>query len=477
MLGLRQSLVTTGKVGGGLIKTDIGEIGGYQDGGAILLLSADLSSNQSIAYTVLNPTHLTQITVGGIRSYAATWEQCRDFAHEQSFVFKKETDENVKIVGACEYTGQTGTSDPRFKIYPKLYLNTETELSQFPLVGNTEEILTTQAPLVINLYPNNPNTYLLREWWELEYLQNPEKYPTIKFIWGPRLSETSTHAYIFSVEDGYEYITSVNERHSFLLFRSYTYNTFIQTEQIPESSNNASVPTVSRGKAQFSPTASPLFNNAIYGFNNVTVNPYELGKFPIELEVICDYNAQGIYNIPPPFDKFKTVTSLQGFKNFDSTQAPGVTITANLIYADRTLVNGSPDDPTSWYVYQNQTLEFVFDYWGTQTTAFKQEVIQPFQQNSPGKIRYTFRFLLDMRDKPGFETGRDASIVGPISIYDFRFKFPNYKESNPISYTKYIAGYRNLFIINKNIETFNVAAQNNNLLLNRLVQILQGAAI
>jgi len=472
MLGLRQSLVTTGKVGGGLIKTDIGDAGSLQDGGTLLLQSPKFGNTQSVAYTVME--YPIQLTVGGIRSYLGTWEQCKDFAHAQSFISKKSTDQTAKFVGACEYTGQTGTSDPRFKIYPKLYLDSESP--QFPLLGFQEEIPTTQAPIIVNIYPNNLHTHLLRLWWETYYLQNPEKYPSIRYIWGPRVSETSDLAYIFCVEDGNEYLDSVTARHSFLLFRSYTYNTFVTTETVPEGSPNASVPKVANGKAYT--TATNQFETAIYGFNNAVVNPIELKKFPVELEVICDFNnTVGIFNIPAPFDKFKTVTDNQGRKNFDGTQAPGVTIKVSLIYADRTLIYGTLDDPLSYYVYPDLNLQFTYNYWGSTPVAFTQQTIQVPNGSIPGKIKYTFRFLLDMSTLPGFESGRSAAIIGPISLYDFKFKFPNYKESNPITYSKYIAGQRYLYLINKPSDTFAAEVQTNTLLLNRFLSILQGNSI
>lgn len=489
MLGLRQSLVTTGKVGTALVKTDIGNTGDIMDGGAVLLLSPEIAggaANKSIAYTVIESP--MQITVGGITSYTATWEQCRDHAHSLTIPYKKATDENVVFVGNNQYNGGTTYSidnfDPRFKIYPQLYLsysNTIYAGDSIPTIGNqtVASINPASGGLVYQVkFPNNEYTHLIREWWELYYKPNPSKYP-IKFIWGPRLSDTSNFAYVFCVVDGNEYVVPITEKHSFLLFRSFTFNTYVQTEIVPQQSERASVPAVSYGKAQTAGgNSTPAGTSSVYGFHSI---PQELKKFPVELEVICDYNASiGIYNIPVPFDKFKTTTSQQGFKNFDINQPPGIVITATLLYRN------TSDSGTSFGNYvliPKVTLTHTSYYYGGagNNAAFLQQIIKLPVGQTPGQIKYTFRFLLDMSSLPGFESHRSPEIIGPISLFDFRFKFPNYKESIPINYEKYIetlgGGTRNLYLINKTQTDFIAAVSTNTTLGSRYYNILMGYTI
>jgi hypothetical protein len=485
MLGLRQSLVTSGKVGGGLVKTDIGSLGDPMDGGAILLLSPQIGdTGKSIAYTVIPSPQL--ITVGNITSYTATWEQCRDYAHSLIIPYKKATDENVVFVGNNQYnagaTYDTANFDPRFKIYPRLYMNGLNQGSDTIITYGNESLvglanaINEVEPIYNAKYPNNQNTHLIREWWELYYRPNPAKYP-IKFIWSSRLSPTSDFAYAFCVDDGNEYLFRVTEKHSFLIFRSFTYNTYVETEIIPESSPTAFVPAVANGKAQVSGGGTPT--SAVYGFHDI---PQETKKFPVEFEVICPYNASiGIYNIPVPFDKFKTTTSNQGFKNFDINQPPGITVNAALAYRD---TSESGTSAGNYMLIPKVTLQHTPYYWGIgnqYATSFGQKTIKLPVGNTPGEIQYTFRFLLDMSTLPGFESFRSPAIIGPISLLDFKFKFPNYKESTPITYNKYkettFGGSRNLYLINKSQTDFIAAISTNNSLAQRYFNVLMGNSI
>ncbi len=155
MLGLRQSLVTTGKVTPPIpvIKVDIGTIGSAQDGGAFLLSNVESNNNQSVAYSVI-PTLVGYVPSSysptGKPTYVATWENARTFA--EAFV-------------ACSQSGENdAVCKDDFKVYPQEVIGVGDAvlftqiITAYGVVPQDQEIITT-----------NPNTFLLRKWYNTYY--------------------------------------------------------------------------------------------------------------------------------------------------------------------------------------------------------------------------------------------------------------------------------------------------------------------
>jgi hypothetical protein len=95
-----------------------------------------------------------------------------------------------------------------------------------------------------------------------------------------------------------------------------------------------------------------------------------------------------------------------------------------------------------------------------------------------------------MSQFPGFEPSATADIIGPISLYNVRFKFTNYTESIPKNYGIYgmknvpiapnidwpagSGASRNVYVINKNFTDFYTAWTSNPSLVARFLAIFNG---
>lgn len=524
MLGLRQSLVTSGKIGilnggggtgeggGGEVinAVDIGTIGSIQDGGTTLLKSVSSSANlpipanKSIAYTVIPQlvAYYKDPSVFTAPSYVATWEQARDYAY--SIVLSSQKgEEPAKFIGANEYNANASPAyshmsnpDPRFSIYP----NIEYVPTSWALIPSTVNFIVVESEVidgeVVIISPNaisNPATYLIKEWWDKYFvLENQSiEYTGSKYIWGPRLSEgvNSNFAYALNVYTGEEELRPITEENSFLLFRTFLYDSF-ETTDAPFEEFESVLPTAPAPTGyEFRGSANVLqINNEIQQTysNKIYFPPGNLSKildFEIEFDATrTGANANADLFIQAPFKDLRKITFPDNSTRIDYTQDPGLQITVDLFYFYDGF--GGARLPQHGFNLQAQVVQY--------TTAGNEPQFPKITVTSSTvqKITYTYTYRLDLSGLIGFGDNEPTNIVGPIAIHNLRFKVPNKKESAPVDFGKYairnipgaeaysfplgIQGQSNAYVMNKDKDTFDTAIAQNSVLRNKFLNILSG---
>ena len=492
MLGLRQSLVTTGRVGGGITLFDLNGIGTPQDGGTILIYQTTDPSlnNKTIAYSVVEKLIPIFSNSGSIPKYVGNWEECRDFA--QSIILSSQMgDEDAKFVGSNLYSaGETYTNinpDPRFNIYPHLYDNLGITQYGYTIIGGVQ---TSEAV-------NFESTFLIRKWWENYYVGNKYEieYPGSRYIWGSRPSPTDNYAYALDLITGEQVLRPVTEKNSFLLFRKNIYNTLPQVET-PEQSYSGTLPTAPAPtgyqlQTKSSGTTSSNTNGSVPAYINqlfLPVNITDAKTFDFEIKFnaiqteVAGQNTLANLFIQEPFNKVKKVTFPNGQSRVDLANPPDMTVKVNLFYF---YTNGVGVRIPS-IIYNVEAT--VVPYSNLQYPATN--VYSVSANNPVPKIEYIYTYRINLEGLPGFRNSDAADIVGPISIYDFRFKFPGYIESDPKNYGIYamknipnfpnlsfppaVGATKNMYTINKTVTEFITAYQSNPSLFNRFQNIFQG---
>lgn len=487
MLGLRQSLVTTGKVGGGTatVLEDIGGLGAGQEGGGILIHETPIpNTNKVSAYAVIPRLVPIFYSDGTIPKYVGTWEECRDFAH--TVILSSQAGEtNAKFVGANQYNAGTEytiqSPDPRFSIYTHLDASNITTIYQTEFEGS----------VLIQESLQYEHTYLIRLWWEQYYIgeQYELTYAGSRFIWGARETSTSNYAYALDLITGEQVLRPVTEKNSFLLFRRFTYNSLTETEP-PEQFLQA---TLSGAPAPtgYALARSPRIAQAISEtYQNSIILPtltiYKVFEFEVKFnaiqEEVVGQNSNADLYIHPPFDKVKKITFPNGQTRVDIENNPEMTIKGDLLYfytnSEGTKVPCTiPNVQASVVQYSNLSYP-------------KVDVYPVSTFNAYPKIEYTYTYRIDMSQFPGFEPSATADVIGPISLYNVRFKFTNYTESIPKNYGIYgmknmplaptlewpvgSGANRNIYVLNKNIDDFTAAWASNPSLIARFIAIYNG---
>ena len=513
MLGLRQSLVTSGKIGiqggQGFTPIDIGSTGSTQDGDTILLrnvsnaLNPGVHNNKSIAYTFISklvgyyPDPATSTKV----SYTATWEQAKDYAHSIILSSQKGT-EVAKFIGANQYVQNTtyiptGNPDPRFSIYPVLAYTEDTN----NIVGGTVNYIFTDYADINNdvtvISPNaisNPATYLIKEWWDKYFVLENEniEYTGAKYIWGPRTILGSDFAYALNIYTGEEEIRPVTEKNSFLLFRTFVYDSF-ETTEAPLEEFESILPTAPAptgyefrpglGALSTPPTIAQTYSNKIY------IPPGNLSKI-LEFEIEFDATKTGTNQnadlfIQAPFKDLRKVTFGDGSTRIDYSQDPGLQITADLLYFYET--SGGVRISHQAANIQGQIVQY-----GTAGAEpqFPKIVVTSIPVQ---KVTYTYTYRLDLSTLAGFGNEEPANIIGPIAIYNLRFKVPNKRESSQVNFGKYAIknvpfapqvsfpigsqAQNNTYVINKTNAEFYAATAVNPILQQKFAGILTGTQL
>lgn len=522
MLGLRQSLVTSGKIGilngggGGEVinAIDIGTIGSIQDGGTALLRdvsnssNATIPANKSIAYTVI-PQLVAYYKDPGISTastYVATWEEARDYAY--SIVLSSQKgEEPAKFIGANQYNANPSPAynvisnpDPRFSIYP----NIEYVPWSWNMIAGTVnfivvdyEVIDGEAVIVSPNAISNPATYLIKEWWDKYFVlenQNIE-YTGSKYIWGPRaelVGVNANFAYALNVYTGEEELRPVTEKNSFLLFRTFLYDSFETTDAPLEEFESilpaAPAPTgyefrPGLGALSVPPTITQTYSNKIYIPSG---NLSKILDFEIEFDATrTGTNANADLFIQPPFKDLKKITFPDNSTRIDYTQDPGLQITVDLLYFYETY--GGVRISHAARNIQGQVVQF-----GTAGAEpqFPKIVVTSIPVQ---KITYTYTYRLNLSTLAGFGNEEPANIIGPIAIYNLRFKVPNKKESSPVNFGKYAIknipnlpsfsfpigsqAQNNTYVINKTNEEFYAATQANPILQQKFAGILTGTQL
>ena len=437
MLGLRQSLVTTGKVTPPIpvIKVDIGTIGSAQDGGAFLLSNVESNNNQSVAYSVI-PTLVGYVPSSysstGKPTYVATWENARTFA--EAFV-------------ACSQSGENdAVCKDDFKVYPQEVIGVGDAvlftqiITAYGVVPQDQEIITT-----------NPNTFLLRKWYNTYYTGQDyaREYIGSRYIWGPKVDANSNFAYVIDLNTGDETQMRITEKCSFLLFRTFTYNTFLPAEDVLFEQ----VTSVTPAAIQAGYTVETSYNlrtppsNTQSGFttNSYTndILMYSSGANPgtVDLEIVFDAiqttvggNSLNLF-IQPPFDKVKKV-NYTGGSAVDLYAPPGMKVIIDVVYS----FNNT--GTRAWHILFNKELTLIPYYQAAgQSTIYPKTQVTSVAQGTP-KITYIYKYRLDLNGNPGFRTADPPDVIGPLSFSNFRFKFDGYKETNGINYGRY--GMKNI---------------------------------
>ena len=438
MLGLRQSLVTTGKVTPPIpiIKVDIGTIGSAQDGGTFLLSDVESNNNQSIAYAVV-PTLVGYIpsnyTAGIKPIYSTTWENAKNFA--QAFV-------------ACSQSGENNaTCKDDFQIYPQEVLG----------VGDAvvyPTIITGYGPQPQNqeVMATNPNTFLLRHWYDAYYIGQDyaREYIGNRYIWGPKTGEGSNYAYVIDLITGEETQRKITDKCSFLLFRKFTYNTFLTAEDVLiEQTASVTPEAITAGYAvetsynlRFNPNALYTGIPTTYSNDIVFGNPPGTVDIEIQFDAIQEIAGGNTLNlfIQPPFNKVKKI-NYTGGSAVDLYSNPGMKVTVDALYAYTNV------GVRSWHVVFNKELTIIPYQVVGQTTIYPKTQVISVVQGTP-KIIYTYTYRIDLRGNPGFRTGDPADVIGPLSFFNFRFKFDGFKETKSVNYSRY--GIKNIPNFNLN---------------------------
>jgi hypothetical protein len=487
MLGLRQSLVTTGKVGGGTatVLEDIGGLGTGQEGGGILIHEAPIpNTNKVSAYAVIPRLVPIFYSDGTIPKYVGTWEECRDFAH--TVILSSQVGEtNAKFVGANQYNAGTEytiqSPDPRFSIYTHLDGSNITTIYQTEIEGG--------VPIQESL--QYEHTYLIRLWWEEYYIgeQYELTYAGSRFIWGARETSTSNYAYALDLITGEQVLRPVTEKNSFLLFRRFTYNSLTETEPpeqfLQATLSGAPAPTgyALNRSPQLAQSISENYQNSIL-FPTATVSKtfeFEV-KFNAIQQDVAGQNSKADLYIHPPFDKVKKVTFPNGQTRIDIASNPEMTIKGDLLY----FYTNSAGTKVPQFIYNVEAS--VAQY--SNLSYPKVNVYSVSTFNAYPKIEYIYTYKIDMSQFPGFEPSATADIIGPISLYNVRFKFTNYTESIPKNYGIYgmknvpiapnidwpagSGASRNVYVINKNFTDFYTAWTSNPSLVARFLAIFNG---
>lgn len=512
MLGLRQSLVTSGKIGiqggqGGFIPVDIGPLGSVQDGNTVLLYeqenTIDPNVNRSYAYTVVRNIigYLPTTSNNSAITYGATWDEAAAFAHTVILSSQKGT-ENAKFIGANEYNSQTAygltIADPRFKIYPALVSGTT-------VIGLNAEYISgvyVEKNAETGQYDDldviaNPQTYLIKKWWR-EYFINKNdqiEYSGAKYIWGPKESPNSNFAYALNIYTGAEELRPITERNSFLLFRAIIYSTVAVTPAIQDEylaqMVGALAPTgyATRGlETQIGPpTVNNLYPNKLYISSTGLEKIYE---FVVEFDAIAeDAVINGVtqkrnLNIQAPFNDLNKVTFPDGTTRIDLSQDPGLEILVDILYAH------FPNNSNTRVISSKSNLSCtVVPYRTGQNLQYPEFTVLTTSEGVI-KVKYTYTYRIDLSGLPGFLETSSPDIIGPISLYNFRYKVPNKKFSPPFNLGRYAMknlplapnysyplnapASSNIYTINCTISEFLAASNNNPNLQNRFQGILDG---
>ena len=509
MLGLRQSLVTSGKIGiqggQGFTPIDIGPLGSAQDGNTVLLYEQEninVNLNTSYAYTVIRGIvgYLPPTSNSSNISYGTSWDAAAGFAHSVILASQKGT-EVAKFVGSNEYDGMGSYTldnpDPRFKIYPNLTF------------GNTviDNIVEIKSGVYVAKNPTtfqyedldiitNPATYLIKKWWRQYFIdQNDQiEYSGAKYIWGPKEHPSSAYAYALNVYTGAEELRPITEGNSFLLFRSIAYSTVAVTTSIQDEYQaqmvGASAPTgySTRGlETQIgAPALTPTYANKLYLPNSGS----KLYEFEIEFDAIAEdavingVNQKRNLNIQPPFNGLKKVTFPDGTTRIDLSQDPGLEILVDMFYYYTP--NNSQTRVTN--VVQGLTTT-VIPYRTGQNLQYPEFIVSTNAAGVP-KVKYIYKYRLTLSGIPGFLETSSPDIIGPIGLFNFRLKVPNQKFSTPFNLGRYavkniplaptfsfpfnVPATANIYTINCTADQLLAAAASNPNLSSRFQGIING---
>ncbi len=275
------------------------------------------------------------------------------------------------------------------------------------------------------------------------------EYIGSRYIWGPKVDANSNFAYVIDLNTGDETQMRITEKCSFLLFRTFTYNTFLPAEDVLFEQ----VTSVTPAAIQAGYTVETSYNlrtppsNTQSGFttNSYTndILMYSPGANPgtVDLEIVFDAiqttvggNSLNLF-IQPPFDKVKKV-NYTGGSAVDLYAPPGMKVIIDVVYS----FNNT--GTRAWHILFNKELTLIPHYQAAgQGTIYPKTQVTSVAQGTP-KITYIYKYRLDLNGNPGFRTADPPDVIGPLSFCNFRFKFDGYKETNGINYGRY--GMKNI---------------------------------